>query len=93
MNNFPSQFHRPQEQAVNPLSSDLLRTKVQQQMLRLETAKCYIPQLEEIATEFIENKVIRHRNKNNEMPDDFQQVCNHTHQILITTFNLKFKNN
>ena len=91
MSNFPGQFHRPKEPTVTPFSSDLLRTKVQQPMLRPDTAKCYIPQLEEIATEFIENRVIPHRNENNEMPDDFQQVCNQTQQIQDMNNILQFQ--
>ena len=55
-------------------------------MLRLKTGQSYILQLEEIATQFIENKVIPLRNENNQIKNEFQQVCNKNEQNFYTKF-------
>jgi len=54
-------------------TSGVLRSKVQQPLLRPTIGQLYISQLEEIALQLIENKVIPLRNSNNELPADFMQ--------------------
>lgn len=49
------------------------RSKVQQPMLRPKSTHGYIPVLESIAQEFIDNKMISLRNSEGMVPDDFLQ--------------------